>query len=188
MFRVLKVFVHSIFLISSVAFIIYLIIPAPELPPSPPRSVQSPEPADVKFIFRPAYFTDFARQETLNHYTSYFSRSPLNNIYLPTYRLNYPPEDSSTLVRAHVMTSYLEELVHPFREYIYINGFKPSVAKDDIWHGGIHFEQKITIRYVTSSVAVRVPLAIVSMSVLWLIIHELFSGVCVLFLEWTRKK
>lgn len=128
----------------------YLALPTRNFPSPPPDSYQSEEPGDSEVLNeRRAYFTDFDREEVIGQYKDQFS-------YLPILRLNYPPEEAQTLIRDQTRSTFLEEIVHPLRESIYINGFKPRVAKDEIWYKGVHYEQKITIRYQTSSLFTRI--------------------------------
>lgn len=173
MFQIGKVFTYYILIIFSVVFIIYLLLPAPELPPSPPNSIRSPQPADIAFPLRPAYFTNLNRQQIINYYENYFSRSRFKGIYLFTYRLNYPPEESGLLVRPHIQSSYLEEIIHPFRESIFINGFYPTDPQGKIWHEGEYFNGKVTVKYIPSSFLIRVILGISTLCMVFVITREL---------------
>lgn len=181
MLRVIKFLLYSFFTLFSVGFIIYLLLPDPGMPPPLSNSLVSPEPADRAFTLRPAFFTYSNRKDTLEHYQNYFTLSPFKGIFFPTYRLNYPPEDSSFLVRAHMYSSYLEEIVHPFRESIFINGFRPTQAKDDIRIYGIHYDEKITVKYVPSSVFPRVVLGLFTLATFFAVFRELFQSVGVFF-------
>lgn len=116
---------------------------SPEFPVPPPDAVQSMEPADSETSLRRAYFTNYTREQVIEHYKAHFDRKVMFN-------LNYPPEDAQTLIRDQTRSWYLEELVHPMRESLFINGFIPQQEKDDIWYKGKHFEEKVTIRYVPS--------------------------------------
>lgn len=177
MLRAIKVFVYFIAIIFSVVFVIYLLLPAPGLPPTPPDSVRSPQPADNAFSFRPAYFTNLDRQQMINYYESSFFHSPFFGTYLFTYRLNYPPEESSFLVRPHVQSNYLEEIIHPFRESIFINGFYPIRPQDEIWHDGKQFKGKVTIKYTSSSFLVRVALGILTLYMTFVVTRELIRSI-----------
>lgn len=177
MFRTAKFFVYCILITFSVVFMFYLLLPTPGLPPAPSDSVRSPQPADNAFPLRPAYFTNLDRQQIINYYDSSFSRSPLLDIYLFTYRLNYPPEESSLLVRPHIQSSYLEEIVHPFRESIFINGFYPTRPQDEIWHDGKHFKGKVTIKYIPSPLLPRVTLGILTLAILFMVVRELIQQI-----------
>lgn len=141
---VLKIFT----LLFSIIFLGYLSYPTPDFPNPPDDAIQSLELADTETPFRRAYFTDYTREEVVAHYNSQMK-------YLPTLRLNYPPEDAEALIRDQTRSVYLEELVHPLRESVFINGFRAKEAKDDIWYKGVHYSHKITIRYVPTSIYLR---------------------------------
>lgn len=178
----MKLLVKLFLVIISLAFLVYLSLPNPEFPNPPEGALQSNEPADTETPLRRAYFTDFTRGEVLDFYQRQFSKSPFLNIPLLTYRLNYPPEDSQTLIRDQTRSTFLEEIVHPFRESIFVNGFEPHVAKDEIWYKGIHYRQKIIIKYVPSNTFVRVFISILTLSLVWVVVNELKST-----LKWTSR-
>ena len=147
-------------------FVVYLSLPSPKFPVPPHGSVQSMEDADIEDSLRRAYFTNYTREQVIDHYKNQFRLRPL------TLELNYPPEDAQTLIRDQTRSVYLEELVHPFRESIYVNGFIAQVPKDDIWYKGVHYEEKITIRYVPSSLALRIVFAAAALLIMFWMIHE----------------
>ena len=49
----------------------------------------------------------------MSHYTKQFGWGE---------RLNYPPEDAQTLIRDQTQATFLEEIVHPMRESLFIAG------------------------------------------------------------------
>jgi hypothetical protein len=59
----------------------------------------------------------------------------------------------------------LEELTHPLRESIYINGFEPNNPKDAIFIEDNIWRQKITVRYVPSPLYVRIGVFILTVVV-----------------------
>lgn len=141
--------------------------------PSPPDDVlRSDEPADSESDLRRAYFTNYTREEVMLHYKNQFDRSTLLNIKLPTYRLNYPPEDAQMLIRDQTRSTFLEEIVHPFRESLFVNGFKPSVEKDAIFIKGRNWEQKIIVRYVPTKLFNRIIIYAISIVVGWFVMKE----------------
>lgn len=152
--------------IALVGITIYTTYPAPSFPAPPPRSVQSMESADTEDPMRRAYFTDYTREQVIAHYKDQF------RFRLFTLELNYPPEDAQTIIRDQTRSRYLEELVHPLRESVYINGFIPQVAKDDIWYKGVHYEEKITIKYAQAPVFVRVGISVLSVLSLAFVIWQ----------------
>lgn len=145
----MKLLFRVIYLAFVLAFLFYVFPASPPFPKPPPGAKQSFEPADTETPLRRSYFVDQEREEVISYYFSQFSA-------IKTLRLNYPPEEAKTIIRDQTRSSYLEELVHPFRESLYINGFVPKVRKDAIVIDGKNYHQKITIRYVPSSSLLRV--------------------------------
>lgn len=146
--NLLKVLIVILF----VPLFYYVSIPNPPFPKPPTDAVQSKEPADTESQFRRAYFTNLTREEVINHYKKEFNNG--FNIYTP--RLNYPPEESATVIRDQTRSTYLEEIVHPFRESIYISGFEPKSEKDTIIIDKVNWNQKIIVKYVSSTIYARV--------------------------------
>lgn len=147
--------------------LVYVIPASPEFPSPPADALQSKEPADSETPLRRAYFTNFTREDVMAHYKKEFKWG---------IRLNYPPEESRTLIRDQTRSTFLEEIVHPLRESVYINGFEPKDAKDAINIEGLPWRQKIIIRYVPSNVLVRV-----------LVITLSFSSAVLLIKEWQES-
>jgi hypothetical protein len=162
--------VKIIFVLFCIVLLGYLSLPNYDFPSPPPNSPQSDEPGDTETPLRRAYFTDYTREEVLSWYESQVTKSSFLGIPMPTFRLNYPPEDSQTIIRDQTRSTFLQEIVHPMRESIYINGFEPANAKDAVIINGRHFRQKIIIRYVPSSLPVRLAVflgIVVSMVILY---------------------
>ncbi len=134
-----------IVLIFSVLFV-YTLIPNPKFPNPPEGALQSKEPGDSENLsVRRAYFTNLSREEVMKHYQNEFKG----------YRLNYPPEEAATIIRDQTRSTFLEEIVHPFRESFYVNGFEPKNAKDAIEIAGLSWRQKITVKYIPSNLIFR---------------------------------
>lgn len=169
----LKKALTIIYILFSAILLFYLALPNFNFPKPPPDSVQSKEPADMETPLRRAYFTNLTRQQVLDWYMSQFKNSPFKNIPLPTELLNYPPENSGTIIRDQTRSTFLQEIVHPFRENVFINGYEPAPDddKDRIVIDGTHWRQKIIIRYVPSNTALRVIIyfaMIISIPILYL--------------------
>lgn len=145
-----------------------MLLPAEGFPAAPEGAVQSFEPADTETPLRRAYFVNMTRDDVMAHYKKEFDS-------LPILRLNYPPEEAQSIIRDQTRSSYLEELVHPFRESVYVNGFMPKEEKDVILINGIIYDQKITIRYVPSSVIVRVLYTLAVSVLFYILIFKLLS-------------
>ncbi len=168
----MKFVVKILFIITSLVLIVYILLPNPDFPSFLPGSLQSVEPADVETTLRRAYYTDLTRQEVMNHYTEQFNKSSVLNLPLPTYRLNYPPEDSQSLIRDQTKSTFLEEIVHPFRESLYINGFEPTQANQVIIVDGKQWRQKVIVRYVSSNPAVRVVVFLVTIVLIAVLVNK----------------
>lgn len=163
--------IKLIYIAASLAFVVYLIMPSPAFPPSLVGSFRSVEPADSETPLRRSYFTDFGRSEVMKHYNAEYGGL----------RLNYPPEESQTLIRDQARATYLEEIVQPLKGSLFVNGFKPSLAKDEINYKGVHYNEKITIKLISSSRLVRVSVGLASVLLLWLIIESMTKGIKELF-------
>ncbi|OGM20577.1 hypothetical protein A2714_04525 [Candidatus Woesebacteria bacterium RIFCSPHIGHO2_01_FULL_38_9] len=152
----MKNIVKILYFIFCTFFIVYLFIAPPTFPSPPSDALQSNEPGDTETPLRRAYFTNLTREEVLAHYQVQLERSPFLNIYLPTYRLNYPPEEAQMKIRDQTRSTFLEELVHPLRESLFVNGFEPKQEKDTIFIEGRKWRQKITVRFIPSRPWVRI--------------------------------
>lgn len=140
--KVLRIIIVLIFS----ALFVYTLFPNPKFPDPPPGALQSKEPGDSENLsIRRAYFTNLTREEVMKYYQNEFKG----------YRLNYPPEEAATIIRDQTRSTFLEEIVHPFRESFYVNGFEPKVAKDAIEIAGLSWRQKITVKYFPSSIFSR---------------------------------
>ncbi len=140
--KVLRIIIALIFF----ALFVYVLFPNPKFPDPPPGALQSKEPGDSENLsVRRAYFTNLTREEVMKYYQNEFKG----------YRLNYPPEEAATIIRDQTRSTFLEEIVHPFRESFYINGFEPKNAKDAIEIEGLPWRQKITVKYIQSNVLLR---------------------------------
>lgn len=168
-----------IYILFSVTLLFYVALPNFDFPKPPPGSVQSDEPADTETPLRRAYFTDLTRAEVLEWYTTQFKNSSFQNIPLPTYLLNYPPENSGSIIREQTRSTFLQEIVHPFRETLFINGYEPAPTdgQNRIVINNIHWRQKIIIKFVPSNVVIRILVTLMTL-----------SSVLVLYYEYTNKK
>ncbi len=182
--KVIKFLLLTLFVIAytffSGIFLFYLILPTPPFPSNPPDSLESTERGDTEdYKNRRAYFTDLSREEVLAYHEEELSTISWRgfNITIPTYRLNYPPEDAAIFIKELTRSVFLEEIVHPFRESFFVNGFVAKEPKDEIIIEGREFQQKITVRYYRSNSYVRVSLAILSLGLLLLVIREWYKTI-----------
>ncbi|MFC1624897.1 hypothetical protein ACFL15_00815 [Patescibacteria group bacterium] len=182
----IKKFFKVIYVAICLLFFIYLILPAPDFPLPPEDAVQSIEEADTETTLRRAYFTNFDRNEVIKHYQNQLNISSFVNIPYITYRLNYPPEESQALIRDQTRSTFLEEIVHPLRESVFVNGFEPKMAKDDIWYKGVHYRQKIIIRYVPGNLFIRLFIALLIVGSIFILIKE-WKTVLINLFKYVRK-
>jgi len=103
----------------------YLLLPPPSEIPPLPNSLRSTEPGDtVQIKGVSAYYTDLSRKEIVDFYFKNFSKSSFLGIPLITYKLNHPPERIREVLRPTQFSTYVEEIVHPLRGSLYINGYE----------------------------------------------------------------
>lgn len=148
-FNSMRSIVYVFFILLVFGTAAYLAIPSPQFPPPPPNSLQSDEPADTESIYRRAYYTNFSRSQVMDYYQRQFNSALLQ------IRLNYPPEEATTFIRDQTRSSWLEELVHPGRESIFINGFYPTKPTEQININGVHYLNKITVHLFPSRAVSR---------------------------------
>jgi len=160
---ILKFLLWVIFL----GLIVYVSFPSPNFPEPMADFFQSTEPADQETPLRRGYYTNASRQEVLAYYQKEFGG----------YLLNYPPEEAQTLIRDQTKSTFLQEIVHPLRESLYINGFEPTDPQYAIVIKGTPWRQKVIVRYVPSRRFVR--LAVIVFAGI---------GICLLFRTWRIKK
>lgn len=139
------------------AGLVYLSLPQP-IVPGLPGSLRSTEPGDTwQHPEQSAYYTDLDREDVLGYYQRNFALR-IGNFTVPSYRLNYPPEESHTYVREQILTYYLEEINHPLRESLFVAGWNPRLSpisnylfdvQYDRWAmviDGTEYQSKVTLR------------------------------------------
>jgi hypothetical protein len=161
-----KKLISAVYFVFSALLIFYVALPNYDFPKPPADSVRSDEPADMESPLRRAYFTDYTRAEVLEWYMSQFRQSVFGNIPLPTYLLNYPPEESQTIIRDQTRSTFLQEIVHPFRETVFINGYEPAPHDDQnrIVINGRHWRQKIIVRFIPTNLLLRLAVTLLTVT------------------------
>ncbi len=123
----MRVYLLAFFIPIYLAGLIYLLQPTPIIHPLP-QALRSDEPGDTwQNPDQQAYFTDFDRETVINFYRDTYSLK-IGPWTIKPYRLNYRPEDTATYIRKHIDSYFLEELILPLRDSLFINGWYPSVA------------------------------------------------------------
>jgi hypothetical protein len=144
---------------------IYLALPSPDYP-NVSGGALSDEPGDTwQNPDQKAFYTNNDRATVLADIESQFVVKA-GNFSVPKLRLNYRPEEAQTLVRDQLQSYYLEEIVYPFRESIFVNGWEPKkspnyaniLPKDipEISLRGVPYNAKITLKRVQSPVWARI--------------------------------
>jgi hypothetical protein len=144
-----------IFFTVAVIFSAYLLLPSPGFPQVPPGGRQSTEPADTESTYRRSYYTNLSRAEVIAFYKDQFRYSPFMQTPIFQLRINHPPEEAEPTIRDQTRSSWMEELVHPWRESFFINGFYPTKPTEQINIAGTHYLNKITVRLVPSHPVTR---------------------------------
>ena len=158
-----KNLVKIIFAAFGIALLIYLVWPAPPFPNTLWDFQPSTEPADKESPLRRGYYTNLTREQLMNHYTQQFGWGE---------RLNYPPEDAQTLIRDQTQATFLEEIVHPMRESLFIAGNETGSSVGAFTIDGKTFKQKVIVKYVTSNVIVRVLVGLLTLGLIWILGSE----------------
>lgn len=142
-----KILILFLIVFNVLAFV-YLISPTPTLPDLE-NSVKSDLPGDtVQITNVSGYFTNLSRDQVIGFYKKNYSG-------LFRINLNHPPEKAKEIIVKTIPSYYLEELILPFKESLYINGFewekdvftKPEKRiKNKIFYKDQEYSAKITIR------------------------------------------
>lgn len=151
------------FFLISILFLIYVSIPEPQFPEPLKGSFQSQEPSDVETPLRRGYFTNKFRNEVMNHYRTHFGWG---------IRLNYPPEESQKLIRDQTKSTYLEEIVHPFRESLFVSGYETREDEGEFVKDGKPWKNKVIVKFVRSNFLTRISVVFVTLFAFWFLVRE----------------
>lgn len=107
------------------------------------------------------YFSNQFRDFVVPFYVKDYQK--ISHFPFPPIRLNHPPEYSWEVIKKHTETTYLEELVYPLRDSLYVNGYEilrpdgTSVfyAVPRLEEAGVSWPTKTTLRLYTSNILVR---------------------------------
>lgn len=155
--------VKILFIFFGITLLIYLALPAPVFPKTLWDFESSTEPADQESPMRRGYFTNLTREQLIDHYAKEFRWGK---------QFNYPPEDAQTLVRDQTHATFLEEIVHPMRESLFIAGNKIQSGKEPFEIDGKKFNQKVIVKYVDSNIFVRLAVGILTLCLIWILGSE----------------
>lgn len=155
-----------LFLLFSILLLIYMLWPGPtkisDLSPLPYSAKSTLSGDTVQIPNVSGYFSNNFRDFVVPFYINSYQQN--SHLPLPPLRLNHPPEYSWEVIKKHTETTYLEELVYPLRDSLFVNGyeiFRPdgtpifySVPK--LEEGGKEWFTKTTLRLYTSNMIVRI--------------------------------
>ena len=173
-----KIIVATVYLLG----VAYLFLPTPQVPDLP-ESTRSNEAGDTwQHPDQKAFYTHKSRAEVLNYMQSQFSVKFLG-ITIPSYRLNYRPEESFKFVRDQVPSYYLEEIVYPLKASLFVNGWEPKKSPvyknidpqyiSDLLYEGQTYPSKVTLRPVYSSPWLGLLIWTLLFPSSWLVINSL---------------
>ncbi len=157
---------RKIFIIFSVLLLIYMVWPGPskisDFKPLPFSDKSTLEGDTIQIPNVSAYFSDNYRKFVVDYYQNNYQQDSF--FPFPPLRLNHPPEYSWNAIKKHTDSTYLEELVYPLRDSLYVNGFEPFYEDGtskfwgstklnegkDLWY------TKTTLRFYSSKTLIRI--------------------------------
>lgn len=146
--------------------LIYMIMPGPskisDFNALPNSSKSTLEGDTIQIPNVSAYFSNNFRNFVVPFYLSNYKQD--FHFPFPPLRLNHPPEYSWNVIKKHTDSTYLEELVYPLRDSLYVNGFEPYYEdKTPKYWGATPFDvnrnvwyTKTTLRFYPSNFFVRI--------------------------------
>lgn len=154
-----------LFIIFSLLLLIYMLWPGPsrisDFQPLPNSDKSQLEGDTIQIPNVAGYFSNNFRDLVVSFYFSNYQT--LTRLPFPPLRLNHPPEYSWQVIKKHTDSTYLEELIYPLRDSLYVNGFEPfgPDGQSKFWGSkkfevsGHNWYTKATLRFYPSKVTVR---------------------------------
>lgn len=158
--------IKKIFFIFSIVLLIYMIVPGPgkisDFSALPKSHKSTLEGDTIQIPNVSAYFSNNFREFVVPFYSNNYQA--LSKLPLLPLRLNHPPEYSWIAIKKHTDSTYIEELVYPLRDSLYVNGYEPfySEGMPKFWssikfeEGGNSWLTKTTLRFYPSSFFIRI--------------------------------
>lgn len=107
--------------------VIYLVPPSPATPELIPSTRSTEEGDTIQNPDQKGFYTNLNRKEAISQMQSKYQLT-IFGWKIPSYRLNYRPEEAFGMVRDQLKSSYLEEIVYPFKNSLFVNGWEPENA------------------------------------------------------------
>ncbi len=154
-----------VYVFFSLLLLIYMLWPGPnhisQFPPLPSSEKSTLEGDTIQIPNVAAYFSDNFREFVLSFYSTSYKN--LTKLPFPPLKLNHPPEYSWIAIKRHTDSTYIEELIYPLRDSLYVNGFEPLYSDGmPKWWGASKFEvggqqyfTKTTLRFYPSPIWAR---------------------------------
>ena len=153
--------IKKFFLLLVFLGLIYMLVPSPLAISdfdSVPQSLKSNEVGDtVQVPNIAAYFSQLNRAEITKFYTDEFRKKFIFGELIPPIVLNYPPDYAKTYIRDQQMSTFLIEIMYPFKGSLFVNGFEPEIDNklknktnplgNKIYIDKKYFNSKATVRY-----------------------------------------
>ena len=164
----MKKALNALLVLLAIIFLLYLLAPGPRLIGdfNPlPVSFKSTYPGDTWQVENiSAYYSDNYRDTAITFYGKLYSEQTF--LPIKPIRLNYPPEFAYVAIKVQTQSTYLEELVYPMRDSLFVNGLEPFEKSGEpryegafpFIEGNVEYLTKVTLRYYTSPVWARLVL------------------------------
>jgi len=156
----------SFFHLFSLLLLLYMIWPGPSkinnFKPLPSSDKSQLAGDTIQIPNVAGFFSDNYREFVVSFYLKNYQG--LTHLPFPPLRLNHPPEYSWTVIKKHTDSTYLEELVYPLRDFLYVNGLELfySDEKPKFWGStkftvnGRDWFTKTTLRFYPSNLIIKV--------------------------------
>lgn len=158
--------IKKLFFIFSGLLLIYMVWPGPSrinnFNPLPSSFKSKLEGDTVQIPNVAAYFSNNFREFAVPFYSVNYQQQ--THLPFGPLRLNHPPEYSWIAIKKHTDSTYLEELVYPLRNSLFVSGFEPFYedGTPKFWgsaklnEGNNLWYTKTTLRYYSSGAFVRI--------------------------------
>lgn len=155
-----------VFIIFAVLLLVYMLWPGPskisEFKPLPNSAKSTLSGDTVQIPNVSGYFSNNFRSFVIPFYLKNYQEN--SHFPFPPLELNHPPEYSWVVIKSQTETTYLEELVYPLRDSLYVNGYelyRPDgtpifYSAPKLEEAGREWPTKVTLRLYTSNVLVRI--------------------------------
>jgi len=169
----------TVLIILSFLLLVYMFLPGPDSItdfPALPDSIKSSLEGDtIQVPNVSAYFSNNYRDFVIPYYYDSYKEGTI--VPFGPLRLNYPPEEAQVIIRDQTKSTFLEEIVHPFRESFYINGYEPKEPQNIIEVGGKIWKQKVIVKFVPSNTLLRVFISLITMVLIWVVAERFVIAV-----------